>query len=183
MTPRGQGHTQDRGSQHCLQPDINTDSTSPVPGSHSPWHMGQLLHADMGYTQATSLPSKGSPGPEGHGGALSLAPQVVRLALLSNLELGLGTVSGRQHWRGEASLLPFHGTGDETRGYIQSPTHTLLLSGYLPTSSLSPVASHPPPGLQVEEVEGIPGPIPPEGCSWLQWESYSSNVGCMYLGF
>lgn len=154
MTPRGQGHTQDRGSQHCLQPDINTDSTSPAPGSHSPWHMGQLLHADKGYTQARSFRPKGSPGPEGHGGALSLAPQMVRLALLSSVELGLGTVSGRQHWRGEVSLLPFHVTGDETRGYIQSPTHTLLLSGHPPTSSLSPVASHPPPGLQVEGGRG-----------------------------
>lgn len=86
----------------------------------------------MGYTQGRFLLPKDFPGPGGHGGALSLPSQMVRLALLSNMELGLGTVSGRQLCRGEVSLPPFHGTGNKTWGYTHSPTHTLLLSWFPP---------------------------------------------------
>lgn len=142
--------------------------------------MGQLFHMDMGYTQARFRPPKDFPGSGGHGGALSLAPQMVRLALLSSMELGLGTEWKAALW-GEVSPSPLF----MVLGAIPRAPRPFCCPKHYPTSSLSPVAIHPPPGLQVEEVEGIGGPIPSSlqrGVSGYSG-SYSNNSGCTNPGF
>lgn len=91
---------------------------------------------------------------------------MVRLALLSSQEPGLGTVSDGC-WRGGVPLFLVLGIRLESAlplSYTHSPTHTLLLSWALSLFQLvpssKPTVCYPPPGLQMEEVEGIPGPIP-----------------------
>jgi hypothetical protein len=97
------------------------------------------------------------------------------------MELGLGTVSRRQLCRGKVSL--FMVLGIKLGAIPIAPHIPFCCPGF--HLQLVPSSKPPSTGLQVEEVEGIAGPIPPSlqrgvpGCSG----SYSSNLGCIYPGF